>query len=465
MRTILLAAACWLLILYPDQALADSPLNDILIHNVTTIDGVAGRKSGQSVLVRDGQIHAVKNTEKDVEAAAVVIDGTGQYLIPGLWDMHVHIVYEPRLTDLMPELFLDYGVTSVRDTGALLHEIKPEISRWRSQGPLAPDIYFSGPLLDGRLVVYDGNGRTEIGTANASASIAKDQINQLYEAGIDFIKIYELVSPDVFNAMVATARQLDLPIAAHVPLSMKAGDAGPQVNSMEHLRNIEIACADNADQLHLERTSVLTEPGNRSGYELRSHLHSTQRPIALASAALESEQCQQVIRSLQDTIQVPTLRLNTISRFPPDQRPDWTDKLKTLPDAVVAEWLETARFFAARPSELSNRMSDWSLALVKAMQQADVPIGAGTDTPIGQAIPGYSLHTELERLVDAGLSPLQAITAATIKPAAFFKLERSLGQIQPGMEADLVLLDADPLLDIRNTRTIVAVISDGQRVR
>ena len=127
--------------------------------------------------------------------------------------------------------------------------------------------------------------------------------------------------------------------------------------------------------------------------------------------------------------------------------------------------MEIARYFAAHPSELGNQMSDWSLALVEAMHRAGVPIGAGTDTPIGQAIPGYSLHTELERLVAAGLNPLEAIASATIAPASFFKLTDTIGQIQPGMEADLVLLHADPLVDIRNTRAIVTVISDGQIVR
>ena len=110
-------------------------------------------------------------------------------------------------------------------------------------------------------------------------------------------------------------------------------------------------------------------------------------------------------------------------------------------------------------------MSDWSLALVREMQRRGVPIGAGTDTPIGQAIPGYSLHTELERLVDAGLTPQEALESATIQPAIFFREQGRRGEIQAGMEADLVLLRKNPLEDIRNTRSIAAVISNGQRVR
>ena len=110
-------------------------------------------------------------------------------------------------------------------------------------------------------------------------------------------------------------------------------------------------------------------------------------------------------------------------------------------------------------------MVNWSMQLAAAMHAADVPIGAGTDTPIGQAIPGYSLHTELERLVEAGLSPMEALRAATIRPAEFLGLENSYGRIQPGYVADLVVLGNNPLDDIRHSRAIELVVSRGQRVR
>ena len=172
-----------------------------------------------------------------------------------------------------------------------------------------------------------------------------------------------------------------------------------------------------------------------------------------------------MIDSLVNTIQVPTLRLNTIVRHSPLQRLDWQEHLGGLPDDVSGRWLDTAKHFAERPPELGNQMSNWSLALANEMQRHGMPIGAGTDTPIGQAIPGYSLHTELERLVDVGLTPLQALGAATIQPAHFFRQREQRGEIRAGMEADLVLLTGNPLKDIRNTRSIKAVISNGKRVR
>jgi len=320
-------------------------------------------------------------------------------------------------------------------------------------------------LLDGRLVVYDGNGRTEIGRSNTTAQAAREQVADLVAAGVDFIKIYELVSPEVFAALVESAGAANIPIAAHVPLSMVAEIAGPRVQSMEHLRNIEIACADDAESLIDARQAMIESPGDRSGYELRRDLHQSQRSVALATADPESDHCQRVIESLKGTIQVPTLRLNTLPQYSPIRRPDWRDALSDVPEALANQWIETATFFAGQENSLSEQLSSWSLELVDAMQQAGVPIGAGTDTPIGQAIPGYSLHTELERLVDAGLSERQALFAATVVPAMFLKLEGVMGQVKPGMEADLIVLADNPLDDIKHTRTIQAVISDGVRVR
>ncbi len=455
------AAVSLVLVLAVLSAQADKV--DLAIANVTVIDAVSGERPGQTVLINGDRIVGI--AVSDNVQAETTIDGTGKFLIPGLWDMHVHIIYEPRLTDLMPTLFLDYGITSVRDTGALLHEITPEVKRWEAMGANAPDLYFSGPLLDGSLVVYDGEGRTEIGVSTPTEQMAVQRVAELKAAGADFIKIYELVSPAVFAALVEAAGEAGLPIAAHVPLSMRAETAGPNVGSMEHLRNIEIACANNADDLYEERTLTLGDPGDRNGYALRSHLHATQRPVALKTADASSAACIEVIRSLRETIQVPTVRMNSIVKYSPAKRDDWTTHLASLPEEVANEWEHTANFFVLNSSELGMLMSEWSMNLIAEMNRQGVPIGAGTDTPIAQSIPGYSLHTEMERLVDSGMTNREALYAATVRPAEFFGLEGRMGQISPGMTADLVLLRSNPLQDIRHTRHIEAVISNGVKVR
>ena len=429
------------------------------ISNVTVIDAINGVRENHTVVFDGDQITSVVSADADVSAAET-IDGTGKYLIPGLWDAHVHLTYDDRFTDIMPALFLSYGVTSVRDTGGLMQKILPVVENMRAEGAVAPRVFFAGPLLDGNFVVYDGVDRPEIGTRNATPEEARNTIRDLKEQGVDFIKIYEMVSPETFEAMVETARELGLPIDSHVPLSLRAGTAGPPVDSMEHLRNVELDCASNAPELHETRLERLKNPDNLSGYELRSSLHSLQRLPAIA--AYDEERCNQVLDALASTLQVPTLRLNATNLAPPSLKDDWQDALSRLPPDVRQEWSAEADGVVENPLQEFTQFGEWSLFLTGRMHSRDVPIAAGTDTPIFINVPGFSLHSELEMLVRAGMSPLEALHSATVRPAEFFSLQDEMGTIDVGRKADLVLLDADPLADISNTRRISAVVSKGE---
>lgn len=428
------------------------------ITNVTVIDAVRGARENQTVIFENGEITAVQSADSELNAA-VTIDGTGQYLIPGLWDFHVHLTYDDRLTAAMPELFLSWGITSVRDTGGLMHEILPVVESMRAENAVAPRVFFAGPLLDGEFVVYNGMGRPEIGVQIATAEAARQQVTEMHEQGVNFIKVYEMVSPEVFTALTEIAGELNLPIDSHVPLSMRARDAGARVSSIEHLRNIEMDCATNSEQLHAERMTLLENSDGIAGAELRSALHSLQRLPAIAN--YDENECDIVIAALNDTVMVPTLRLNSFMLQPPWQRDDWEAALSRLPANVEQDWLaqtESRRVAAAG----DPTFADWSLFLTNRMHEAGVPVGAGTDVPINLSVPGYSLHSELDMLVRAGLTPLEAIEAATLEPAKFFGLESEMGTIAEGQVADLVLLDANPLEDITNTKRISRVISKGQ---
>ncbi len=197
-----------------------------------------------------------------------------------------------------------------------------------------------------------------------------------------------------------------------------------------------------------------------SGHALRGKIHSEQR--IPAATAYDEARCRGVIESLLDVIQVPTAGLNTLSVWPPWERDDWSQAVATLPDEVQDAWANAPVWYDADNNEAYVQFASYVLRTIAAMNSAGVPIGAGTDTPIGRAIPGDSLHTELEVLVKAGLTPLEAIESATVHPAAFFGLEDQMGLIREGMVADLVLLDKDPLLDIRSTRAIHQVIYRGR---
>ena len=439
----------------------DTSSASIAIEHVTIIDAKNGLQEDMTVIFEADEIRHV-SPSPSAPAASKTIDGTGKFLIPGLWDMHVHLTYDDRFTGTMPATFLSYGITSVRDTGGLLSKIIPVVEEMRKPGAIAPRVYFSGPLLDGEHVVYDGNSRPEIGVRNEDVARARQNVQALKARGADFIKIYELVSPAVFATLVEEANSLNMPIASHVPLSMTASTAGPHVGSMEHLRNVELDCANNHAELHRARLQALLDYVPGSGHELRSSLHNSQRIPAVE--AFNEERCAAVLSALKSTTQVPTLRLNAMALIPPFERSDWQAALQDMAPEVQSEWLTPPSWFEPDMAKREVRFQKYSIEMVGRMHKAGVPIGAGTDTPIGMAIPGYSLHNELAFLVRAGLTPLEALKSATIRPAEFLNLENKMGTIEVGKVADLVLLSANPLEDIGNTRKIELVISKGNLI-
>jgi imidazolonepropionase-like amidohydrolase len=429
------------------------------ITNVTVIDAVHGARSNQTVIYENDRIVAVTSAEEPTTAANQ-IDGSGKFLIPGLWDMHVHLTFDPRLSNVMPAMFLRYGITSVRDTGGLLENLLPIVAAMRAPQAIAPRVFFSGPLMDGEHVVYDGTSVPEIGIQNTSVEDAAANVAHLKQSGADFVKIYEMVSPEVFAAIAAAAHDNEMPVAAHVPLSMMASDVAASVNSLEHLRNIELDCAANADELLDVRLDALRNEENLSGSTLRSTLHDLQRTAAVE--ALDMERCKEVMVALRNVIQVPTAAMNTLSIWPHWERDDWAQAISILPKDVQLEWQEPPIWYIPNDNGPFRRFADHTLSMIAMMKSASVPIGAGTDTPIARGIPGDSLHSELAVLVAGGLTPLEAIESATVRPAEFFGIESKMGAIQEGMVADLVLLNADPLLNISNTRAIEAVIFRGR---
>lgn len=430
------------------------------ITNVTVIDAVNGVRKNQSVVFDGDQITAIQSADAELSVAET-IDGSGKYLIPGLWDFHVHLTFDDRFGDSMPGLFLSYGVTSVRDTGGQLSKVLPVVDKMRAEGAISPRVFYAGPLLDGIFLVYDGISRPEIGSRNATPEEAKATIADLKSQGVSFIKIYEMVTPAVFDAMVEAANELGLPIDSHVPLSMRASTAGPLVDSIEHLRNIEMDCASNSAELHETRLELLQNPEGLTGGDLRTSLHDLQRMSAIAN--YDEARCDQTLEALSATMQVPTLRLNTFMMSPPYLRDDWSDALARLPAAVREPWQQTTDEQLTKPqTEPDTTFGEWSLFLTGRAHDKGIPIGAGTDAPLGLSVPGYSLHSELEMLVRAGLSPLEAIQSATVRPAEFFSLQEGMGTIDVGKKADMVLLDANPLEDISNTKKISAVITKGK---
>lgn len=442
---------------------------DILIENVSVIDAKDGMRVAQSVSIKGSQILSVTDFDpQTARDATIVIDGSGQFLIPGLWDEHVHVTFDPDIdySTFFP-LAMGHGVTSLRDTGGHLDRLAPARETADSD-PLAPDLYVSGPLIDGPLRVYAGQTpfHPDISVGVSSESQAEDMVDQLADAGVDFVKAYEMLSPTVFSALVARAHERGLPVAGHAPLSMTAFEAASVgTDDMQHLRNLELACAPDAASMLSERLTIIEENDAPHPAILRTNIHRAQRTRAVGS--LVETSCDDLIAHLAENnvAQTPTLAASRFLTHGLYGDPAYTASFSLLPEPTRSQWPErSARF--SRPSEDEAVLAHdaWMQDMVASLSKSGVPIIAGTDAPIGFLTPGASLHRELQLLVEAGLTPLQALEAATLAPAAFFGIEDQQGLIRADMRADLVLLRSNPLIDISNSTSVESVIKDGRLI-
>ena len=199
------------------------------------------------------------------------------------------------------------------------------------------------------------------------------------------------------------------------------------------------------------------------GSALRSQIHQAQRYSSIED--FDEDRCTEVIEHLavNNVFQTPTLTINTVGskRFFADE--EWQKTYELLPNEVKNKWLKDSKFMAQQPLNSSYQTyQDWSMKIVSLFNKQGVKLLAGTDTPIGFLTPGFSLHKELELLVESGLTPLQALRAATITPAEFFNLEDKMGTVEVGKVADLVILNSNPQNDIKHTQDIHKVILKGR---
>lgn len=439
----------------------------ILIENTTAIDAINGISENIDILVADDRILKVSSERKNfkLKGKVTTIDGRGKYVIPGLWDAHVHLSYNENIGhEVFFPLSIAHGVTYLRDTGGHLDKLR-EARALAESNPQAPDLYVSGPLLDGQRRVYDGSstGFPDISVGLATQKAARDYVDYLAEQGVSFVKAYEMLPPDIFAAIGEQAKTHGLPVAMHIPLSMTAEEAvAAGADDMQHLRNIEFSCAGNTGELAQMRKVKIASETIILPNKLRSQMHTEQRALALSNQSEET--CASLLKLLakEDVYQTPTL---TISRF--FTRRLFKDDMfrrtfDYMPSDVAKGWhSRSARLKDFPTSDASTAYDDWIMQTLPKMAEAGVPIMAGTDAPIGFLTPGASLHEEIIMLVDAGLSPIAAIGAATYEPARFLGLEAGQGSIAPKMKADLILLNANPLTDIQNIKQIETVIKNG----
>jgi imidazolonepropionase-like amidohydrolase len=423
----------------------------IAITHVTVINpGASSVQANRTVVIAGDQIASVSDAAKvRPPKNARVIDATGQYLIPGLWDMHVHSAFGdwfPGGRDIILPLFIANGITGVRDMGGDV----PVLMTWRKQISngqiIGPRLVISGPMLDGYLP--DGKLRFPSSIPVTTPAEAIAAVDKLKSQGVDFIKVQSVLSRESYLAAAAEAHKQGLPIVGHVPDKVRIREVvAAGQTSIEHLMGIFEGCSTEEDKfIHGEGNLKL--------------LLTTQDPA----------RCDALIKLLAEhqTWHVPTLTWQRGGEFL-----DQLDlKHQPLDKYVPAYWRDvTWRRFSDEmmpdllkdPLPLRQDYFARNLQMVGALHRAGVPFLAGTDSAPGvYVMPGFSLHDELSNFVEAGFSPMESLQTATSNPAKFLQMEASLGSVDPGKIADLVLLTANPLDNIHNTQKISAVIAHGR---
>ena len=403
----------------------------------------------QTVVVQDGVIQSVAPSRSPT-GEGTVIDATGKYLIPGLWDMHVHSALTPVWDErsIYP-LYIANGVTGIRDMGGdpdLLEQRRDRIARGELLGP---HMIMAGPFLAA------GKSNSETIAVN-SADDARQAVDTLAKRGEDFIKILS-VPRDAYFAVAEQSAKRHIYFVGHVPIAVSVWEASSAgQHSIEHLSGFPLACSSKEDSLRQQMLDARAKKDYAAFVPLGQQTLDTYdaNKAARLFALLKKNA----------TWQVPTLvwtQANTSVDNPEKLLADL--RLKYVPTKIRAGWDPKKALDQTSAEELKVARAELALdiELLRALHQAGVPVMAGSDGPDPFVFPGFSLHDELKNLVSAGFTPSEALQAATLQPAAFMgKLDR-YGVVEPNHAADLVLLEANPLDDIRNTRRIAGVVLAG----
>lgn len=436
----------------------------LAISDVTVIDATgAPAKPNMTVIITGDRITKIAKTgEAAIPKDAQVVDGKGKFLIPGLWDMHVHTVIG-RLPELYFPLFIANGVTGVRDMAIFdlefFKQLKKDINEGRRLGPRI----VAGQMVDGPIPIWPG-----VPISISDEASARKAVASVKDSGVDFIKVYSLIPRQAYFALADEAKKRGITFAGHVPFSVtasEASDAGQK--SIEHLEGVLIACsteepelrkaleeavknAKDTDQIRTLGVRVLRQTEIRA-YET----YSQEKAAALFKRF-----------AANGTWQAPTLVVQRAVAFLNDSEFTNDPRLKYVRKGIRDEWRNQddwrLKSITPESSALYKRMFQQRLEIILAMHRAGVKILAATDALVWYVIPGFSLHDELELFVKAGLTPMEALQTATRNPATYLGLTDIVGTVEMGKKADLVLLDANPLENISNTKKINAVIVNGK---
>lgn len=435
----------------------------IAIRGVTVIDASGGFRRGCTVLIRDDRIVDAGPAERvPVPHDATVLDGAGKFLIPGLADMHTHAV---GIDDTDPELYVVNGVTTTRQMSG-----GPQARAWQAQiaagARLGPQWSIGSRIIDGAPSLWDGldaDGSVHVSVANPAQ--ARSAVRQEHATGAAFIKTYTRLTRESFLAIADESARLGLPFLGHVPdfvALTEASDRG--MRTVEHLFEIWYDTSSEEHRLRRAVAAVPIGPGDYNGWFTKMH------PYEYAAARnYDRRKAARVFQRIarNGTFVTPTLVLHQTNDLP-EQIDRRDPRYRYFSSGVIGYWdwaLDNLYLPGRTPARIaeSQELFRRRLSLTADLAEAGVPLMTGTDLGTTYLMPGFSVHDELALLVQAGLKPIEALTAATLNPARYLG-RHDEGTISRGAVADLVLLDADPLHDIRNTTRINSVFVRGAHI-
>jgi imidazolonepropionase-like amidohydrolase len=425
----------------------------LIFTNVNVINLREGGVAPMTVVIKKGQIVGLAKVGFVVEDRNVqIVNATGKYMIPGLWDMHVHSAFAAAPWDekVIYPLYIANGVTGVRDMGGDFDVLEGRRKRIESGELLGPHLILAGPFLAG------GNSDKQTIAVNTPEE-ARRAVDTVKKRGADFVKILSSVPRDSYFAIADEAAKEKISFVGHVPYSVSAREAVTAgQRSIEHLTGIQLACSSQEEELRAKGLAALANHDYAAYAKLGSQVMATYDQTK--AQALFSQIVQ------HNTWQVPTLVWTVANSWSGDPQLETDARMKYVPATVRKQWNPEKLLQGMSPAELAALKAEAARAqeLVKAMQEAGVPFLAGSDGPDPFVFPGFSLQDELEWLVKSGFTPWQALRAATFNPAVFLGKLESYGVVEKGRVADLVLLDANPLQDITNTRKIFGVVLGGK---
>lgn len=440
----------------------------ILIRNVSVLDGRSETPRVASIEIRGDRITAITDGAAP-PAGARIVDGTGKFAIPGLWDMHVHLAMrpEPGLAEQMIlPLLLTHGIVGVRDMGGPLDRVLALKAAVASGALTGPRILTPGPFIDG------GGEAAPFFRRPADPAAATAEVESLQKSGVDFIKIQAALPPDMHRALAAAARASRMALAGHIPLAMTAEEvAASGQRSVEHISPALVgdglllfACSSQAAELLTEVRAIESARGSGNAAAL------ARREAALRQRAVETYDPSRA-RALGTALKgreiwiVPTLVWSASLRPTASSEDGSRLPMDLVPAALRTRWMDRRKAYIAQAGDeglkAAAALADVSARAVRDLQAAGASVLAGTDAFDAFVLPGHSLHQELQLLVRGGMSPAQALRSATVEAAAYRGALATEGTLERGKRADLVLLDADPLADIANVARIHAVVTGG----